>query len=258
MKKLLSALLVLMLIVTVIPVASAEDPSAVLQVFNVNEYVSLRKEPSTSSNRVAKVYKGELVYYIGTASDGFLKCNYQGKEGYILAKYLKNTPWSAWETLLPNQEVTNCTEYVSLREAASTASARLKKVPLGATVTACIDYGEFICCSYGGETGYILAKYLKDASHTEPKPDPKPDPDPVSGFSSFRFVTNYSAKVRTNTTNGTVYLRWGPGTNYPVMTFCRNGASLTVLAEGNGWYQVRVNNTGYTGFMSSNYISKVW
>lgn len=258
MKKILSLILVLMLVLAVIPAASAETPSAVLEVYNVNEYVSLRKDADTGASRLAKVYKGELVYYLGTAANGFLRCSYQGKEGYILSKYLKNTPFSAWDVLLPNQEVTDCLEYVSLREIPDKSSARLKKVPLGATVTACVDMGDFICCTYDGKTGYILSRYLKDASHNTPSPDPKPDPkpDPASDFSSFRFVANYSAYVRTNTTNGTVCLRWGPGTSYPVMTYCKNGTGLTVLAEGKGWYQVRVNSSGYTGFMSSSYISR--
>ena len=92
MKKLLSALLVLMLIVTVIPAASAENPSAVLEVFNVSEYVSLRKTPSTSADRVAKVYKGELVYFYAEpdgSAESFYQVEYDGKVGYIHKDYAK-------------------------------------------------------------------------------------------------------------------------------------------------------------------------
>lgn len=259
MKKICSAFLVLCLVLSLFTVASAEV-SPVMEVYNCNEYVSLRKEPSTSSTRLKKVYKGELVYCYGTSANGYLVCSYQGTDGYILAQYLKTTSHSSWETLLPNQEVVDCLEYVSLREAADKSSARLAKVPLGATVTACIDMGEFIECSYGGKTGYILSRYLKDASHVTPKPDPTPIPVPTpdAAFSSFRFVTAYSAKVATSTANGTVYLRWGPGTSYPAMTVAKNGAALTVLAEGDGWYQVRVNASGRVGFMSAKYVARSW
>ena len=57
--------------------------------------------------------------------------------------------------------VANCQEWVSLREAPNTASARLKKVPLGATVDALEDVGDFALCEYDGATGYILNEYLE-------------------------------------------------------------------------------------------------
>lgn len=260
MKKFCSLLLVICLAVSVFTAASAET-SPIMEVTNCTEYVSLRKTPDTSSTRLLKVYKGELVYFLDTAENGFLKCSCQGREGYILSKYLKTTPYSAWEAILPNQQVTDCLEYVSLREAPDKSSARLAKVPLGATVTRCLYLEDFIQCTYNGKTGYILSCYLKDAEHTAPAPTPTPTPSPVTpdaAFSSFRFVTSYSAKVQTNTVNGTVYLRWGPGTSYPAMSVIKNGASVTVLAEGAGWYQIRVNSTGYTGFMSSKYIARTW
>ena len=57
--------------------------------------------------------------------------------------------------------VVNCQEWVSLREAPDTASARLRKVPLGAYVDALEDVGDFALCEYDGATGYILNEYLE-------------------------------------------------------------------------------------------------
>lgn len=52
-----------------------------------DEWVSLREQPSTSSDRLAKVPKGESVF--GLYRDGdFWYCEYNGMFGYILAKYL--------------------------------------------------------------------------------------------------------------------------------------------------------------------------
>lgn len=58
--------------------------------------------------------------------------------------------------------VVNCNEWVSLRKAPSTSADRLKKVPLGETVTDCEwTDSDFIRCTWDGETGYIQTKYLE-------------------------------------------------------------------------------------------------
>ena len=56
--------------------------------------------------------------------------------------------------------VYNCDQWVSMREKPDTSSARLVKVPLGATVHACEYLGDFVLCTYGGARGYILSEYL--------------------------------------------------------------------------------------------------
>ena len=66
----------------------------------------------------------------------------------------------------PNMRVVNCNEFVSLRQARSTSSARLAKVPLGALVLAFPEAGEkngFISCVYHDQEGFILSKYLQPA-----------------------------------------------------------------------------------------------
>ena len=64
----------------------------------------------------------------------------------------------------PNMRVVNCSNYVSLREARSKTSARLAKVPLGASVLAFPEAGNengFVWCVYHDTYGYILAEYLE-------------------------------------------------------------------------------------------------
>ena len=63
-----------------------------------------------------------------------------------------------------DMRVTNCREWVSLRQKQDTSSRRLAKVPLGAVVTDCVadDFG-FIRCTWQGQTGYILQQYLEPA-----------------------------------------------------------------------------------------------
>ncbi len=58
--------------------------------------------------------------------------------------------------------VTNCSEWVSLREYPDSSSKRLAQVRLGELVTQCSEsYDGFIECEFNGKTGYIQSKYLK-------------------------------------------------------------------------------------------------
>ncbi len=61
-----------------------------MQVVNCKDYVSLREKRTTSSKRLARVPLGALVLaYPETEENGFIRCVYQGQEGYILSAYLQ-------------------------------------------------------------------------------------------------------------------------------------------------------------------------
>ncbi len=68
-----------------------------------------------------------------------------------------------------NMVVVNCEEWVSLRSAPDTSASRLAKVPLGEVVFECSRIGDFCYCTYEGQRGYILAKYLEPAEYGEPE-----------------------------------------------------------------------------------------
>ena len=59
-----------------------------------------------------------------------------------------------------DMRVAYCNEFVSLRAEASTSSARLQKVPLGAYVLGYGEYGKWTMCNYNGTTGWVLSEYL--------------------------------------------------------------------------------------------------
>ena len=58
-------------------------------VMHCQEWVSLRSEPSTDSQRLAKVPLGTAVQDCVLASGGFIQCEYKGMQGYILGDYLE-------------------------------------------------------------------------------------------------------------------------------------------------------------------------
>ena len=58
-----------------------------------NEWVSLRSEPKKTSDRIAKIPLGDIVYSCTDINSTlFYKCEYQGQTGYVLKGYLQKAP----------------------------------------------------------------------------------------------------------------------------------------------------------------------
>ena len=49
-------------------------------------------------------------------------------------------------------------------------------------------------------------------------------------------------------------IRSGPGRDYDVVASAQNGASVTILGEENGWYQIRYKGNS-TGYVSKDFVS---
>ena len=153
-------------------------------VYNCDEYVSLRKDPDTKSERLAKVPKGAIVTGCIYWSDSFTKCEYKGKTGYILSKYLKTADYTVKVTPTPTTKPTttpkpsatpntvypalpfamtviNCNEFVSLRAKPTSNSNQLKRVPLGSVVYECQQVNDsYVYCRFDGTYGYVNIGYL--------------------------------------------------------------------------------------------------
>lgn len=237
MKKIISAILVMLLVLAAIP-AFAEPVSEVMQVVNCTSWVSLREKNDTTSMRLEKVYLGEFVTNCSSASNGFVKCTFEGKTGYILSKYLKTTEYTGWDKLLRNQQVVNCEEWVSLRKLADAGSERLEKVPKGAVVTGCVDANGFIKCTYKGKTGYIMSQYLNTATYN-------PTPDPVISTSAIMQVTNCTSWVTLRKTASTSAAR---------VEKVHLGELVKVTGTSGNFVKCTYN--GKTGYILSSYLKK--
>lgn len=86
MKKIM--LLALSLVLLLLPAALAQTP-AEMEIVNCEEWVSLRLQADSASDRIAQVNLGETVRgFFGSHGD-FSICEYQGRTGYILNQYLQ-------------------------------------------------------------------------------------------------------------------------------------------------------------------------
>lgn len=164
MKRFFSVFLILMLLM---PMASTQARGAYLgqlQVFNCQEWVSLREIPNKNSKCLAMVPLGAYVegYYYNSE---FVESCYNGQWGYILSTYLSNSDASSsassyGSNYLGKKTVINCNEFVTLRSQPSTSAGVVTRVAKGEEVDCYYYNNTFTYCYYNGMSGYILSQYL--------------------------------------------------------------------------------------------------
>lgn len=181
-------------------------------VVNCEEWVSLREYADAKSKRLAKVPVGAILMACVKVGEDFVRCEYKKQTGYISTSYLKKANYNVskqdssvvskaekagYKAYRYPMTVVNTQDWVSLREKASASSSRLAKVPLGATVSQCIQVsGSFVYCQYRGVWGYIKLEYLQN---NDPQARPAVTAAPVIN------TTN-----TTNTVNATYSPNWLP------------------------------------------------
>ena len=117
---------------------------------------------------------------------------------------------------------------LNLRQEPSLTAKVLKQYPTGTWMTVLSEEGEWSKVEVGGQTGYVMSKYLRetDASST--------------------------LYVRTNTGRG-LNLRDEPSLEGNIITSVKPGTAVTVLTHGKTWHKVSVN--GQTGYMKAEYLT---
>ena len=130
-----------------------------LWVVNCKESISLRSKQSTSSDAILQIPLYGRVSYIADAKNGFLYVNYNGTDGYALAKYLDE--FEPQIAIGAYMKVVNCKESVTLRKTASTSGKEICQIPLGSVVYAIKEGANgFFMVEYNGMQGFVLKKYL--------------------------------------------------------------------------------------------------
>ncbi len=119
--------------------------------------------------------------------------------------------------------------YLNVRSAANTGAPIVGKLSNGAQVTILGSGNGWHQISYNGTTGWVSGQY----------------------------VTVSSGQTQTGTVNvsasSTLNVRSAANTGAPIVGKLQNGAQVTILGSGNGWYQISYNGT--TGWVSGQYIT---
>ena len=89
MKCYIALLLLLCMVLAAMPALADSEYIGNMEVVNCSEWVSLREEPSTRSERLVKVSLGAIVSNCQQVNDAWIYAEYDGYSGYILAKYLQ-------------------------------------------------------------------------------------------------------------------------------------------------------------------------
>lgn len=229
---------------------TAEIQYTTMYVMNCETDISLRPQPDVKSGKICAIPYGKAVSYIETAQNGFLKINYDGREGYALASYLstEKPPERTTTTSAPVSSPLNasydifyvqyCNESISLRPEPRTDSTAICQIPLGESVSV---YGKaengFYQVSYNGNKGYALAQFLIPSTGSAP----------------------YSVYVASKC-NKFITLRAEASASSEALDTIPKGKSLTVLNDA-GWdnedHFYEVYYLGQHGYVMMQYIEQV-
>ena len=135
------------------------------RVYNCNEYVTLRKNPSTSSEALEKVkYGSEVDWAYGVErTNDFFKVYYNGKAGWILSDYLNFDEWSG--CFCYPAKVTS--DQITLRETQNPSSKKITSINKGQLVFIYSDpesnlTAKYACVNYRGKVGYVKTSCLEE------------------------------------------------------------------------------------------------
>jgi len=117
---------------------------------------------------------------------------------------------------------------LNLRENPSLEAKVIRQYPTGTWMTVLSEEGEWSKVEVGGNTGYVMSKYLTESS------------------------SESTLYVRTNTGRG-LNLRDMPSLEGNIITSFKPGTAVQVLARGASWHKVSVD--GVTGYMDARYLT---
>ena len=122
----------------------------------------------------------------------------------------------------------------------------------------------------GSDTAYVLSKFLVKShpgryvpSESSGSSSGSSSSTPsglqssiVSEFNAARFVTPYNVVTYHKRASGMINMRWAPNEKAKLIHSYPAGDTLTVLAELKNWYQVQDPETGWVGFIRSDFLMR--
>ena len=123
----------------------------------------------------------------------------------------------------------------------------------------------------GSDEVYVLTRFLVNYDPGAYVPSPSPSKpsgggsgsstagvqsDIIKEFKEARFVTPYDVTTYHKRASGLINMRWVPSTKAPLIHASSSGERLLVRAELKDWYQVEDPDTGWVGFVRSDFLQK--
>jgi len=237
MKRILSAILILTLLLTLaaIPAAQADEyATAVVK----GGWLRLRAGASSDAETISAYYTGTKVTILGGSGSWYHVLAPDGKTGYMHSGYLTVTGSITGGQLDENTAAMVKSangQPVRLRSGPSTQYPIVASYAVGTPLTILSTGDTWSKVRINGRTGYMMNDFIDVWD---------------GGYSA----GNYTAYVVSG--NGkTVVLRSGPSKQYDVLASYNVGQKVTVISYGSTWCQVRIN--GLDGYMMTEFLSTV-
>jgi len=190
--------------------------------------LNLRQTPN--GNILGSYPRGTAVTILSTA-DGWSKVTVNGQTGYMASQWLSaSKPSSGSSSVITGTAVVNNpldTQVLFLRSEPSTASQSLGYYRNGKTVTLLAKLDGWYKVKVDGQTGYMMAKYLKVTDE----------------------VTSGTATVYNPNGNNYVNFRGGASLNASVIRTIPVGSKINVISKGTDWTKAEFD--GVTGYIST-------
>ncbi|WP_242220717.1 SH3 domain-containing protein [Bacillus cereus group sp. BfR-BA-01380] len=217
-----------------------EESTATVNATNLH----IRQQPTTQSPIVGQVKQGTPVKVLGVQKD-WAKISYNGKEGYVLLRFLKiagttTTIESKQQPSINNgqREMGFVTAiYLNVRNSPDVGSTLLGSVEKGESVTIIGKANGWAKIEYKGKEGYVSLKFVK----LEGKAVEKPTENVVTGKQEEGTITASSLRVRS-----------GANRNSAILGNLKQGEKITVLGKENGWAKVAYK--GKEGYVSLEFV----
>ena len=189
--------------------------------------LNVRAKPDKTSAKLGVLKKGTAVETTGL-KNGWYTIKYNGKTGYISAKYTTTT-----KPATAAKKVVYTTANLNVRDKASTDGKKLGVLKKGTAVEVIELKNGWYTIKYNGKTGYISAKYT-----TEVKPGTEKPTTPAT---------------KTVYTTSDLNVRAEPNKNAKKLGVLKKGAEVKTITLKNGWYSIAYN--GKTGYISAKYTT---
>lgn len=132
---------------------------------------------------------------------------------------------------------------LNLRAQPSTSSGIVASLKHGASVTVTGESGDWYAITAGGNSGYVMKKYVRVSSDTDTGND---------NTGSDTTTKVFPATIKLGSASSTVNVRAGAGTNTTKLGSLKNGASVNIVASKGDWYKIEYG-TGY-GYVLKSYV----
>lgn len=153
-----------------IEIMNAKSPYANLGVSKADNYVNIRKEPSTESEVVGKLYRGCAADILETLPGDWVKIKSGDVEGYIASNYLAigNEAAGMSDEYATKYATVVKTQTLRVREKPSTDSRTWTLIPMGETYVVTKEHDEWAEIQLGtdedtgqAETGFVNKEYVE-------------------------------------------------------------------------------------------------